>query len=178
MARKQDTGTDKANTQRPARKTARKTARATASRGGGARTAPAKKKSAKASGRSTQQARAQRAGGAVDRLVGSARELGKQAGRTAGTLAAEGADRASRLGAKAQQTAGGLLRRGRKFVQDHPAETAGLAAAGLTLAAAALGRRRIGSRAGAEVASVVAQKASGMATRTGEALKGLGERLK
>lgn len=160
-------------TKTPARKATSKTASKTASK------APARKTTAR---KRPTEVKARRAdAGALQRLTDSAQAFAGQAGRTASSLSQDVAETAGQLGRTAARKAQRSFDRSREFIRNHPKEAAGLAAAGLTVAAAVLTRRGLGGAAKTVVATGLAAKAASLGTqaagKAGTVLKDLRQAL-
>lgn len=109
--------------------------------------------------------------GSFGRLADSAKAFASQAVSTAGVLTHEVAQTATSLGSAAKTKAQSSVTRSKDFIRNHPGEAAGLAAAGLTVAAAVLGRKRVGSLAKAAAVTGLASKATQVAGKAGKLLK-------
>ena len=115
--------------------------------------------------------------GSFGRLADSAKALASQAVSTAGALTHEVAQTATSLGSAAKTKAQSSVTRSKDFIRNHPGEAAGLAAAGLTVAAAVLGRKRVGSLAKAAAVTGLASKATQVAGKAGKLLKDVRSKL-
>lgn len=125
----------------------------------------ATKKAAPAAKRVTREIPAKRAAkpagnGSFQRLADSASSFTAQVGKTAGAFAHTATDGASHLASQARDKAKSSVSKTRQFIKDHPGEAAALATAGLTVAAAVLGRKRVGGLAKAAAAAGLASKAN------------------
>lgn len=109
--------------------------------------------------------------GGFGRLADSAKAFASQAVSTAGVLGHEVAHTATTLGTAAKTKAQNSVTRSKDFIRNHPGEAVGLATAGLTVAAAVLGRKRVGSLAKAAAVTGLASKATQVASKAGKLLK-------
>lgn len=115
--------------------------------------------------------------GSFGRLADSAKAFASQAVSTAGALTNEVAQTATSLGSAAKTKAQSSVTRSKDFIRNRPGEAAGLAAAGLTVAAAVLGRKRVGSLAKAAAVTGLAAKATQVAGKAGKLLKDVRSKL-
>lgn len=96
----------------------------------------------------------------LGRLKTSAKAFAAQAASTASVLSKEVTQTAAALGTTAKDKAQKSVARSKEFINQHPNEAAGLAAAGLTVAASVLGRKGAGKLVKAAVATGLATKAT------------------
>lgn len=81
--------------------------------------------------------------GDVKQIVGKVQTFAGNAAHSTGELAREGLHSAGVLAGQAKTKVKRLTESSKRFIKEHPTEAAGIAAAGLTVVAAALGRKAI-----------------------------------
>lgn len=99
------------------------------------------------------------------RVTGKAQALASEVARGTTVLAKEGVHVAGELATTAKTKVQRLTQKGKRFINEHPGGAAGLAAAGLAVVAAALGRKKLGPAVKRAATAVMATKASGAVRR-------------
>lgn len=111
--------------------------------------------------------------GSFERLADSSKAFVAQVGATSSVLAHEAVETVTAASKAARSKAQDSIQRTREFVRNHPGEAAGLAATGLTVAGALLGRNKVGSLVKAAAAAGLTAKASTVVSKASKALKDL-----
>lgn len=109
--------------------------------------------------------------GSFERLADSSKAFVAQVGATSSVLAHEAVETVTAASKAARSKAQDSIQRTREFVRNHPGEAAGLAATGLTVAGALLGRNKVGSLVKAAAAAGLTAKASTVVSKASKALK-------